>query len=165
MDSETAAKHLDRTLGFFSRVEAKASFLFALNTAMLGIEAMNVKKLDFEVWYHLLALVAGAGLNLLSLFFVYRCIFPALKGGHASLLYFREIAKLREAEYLSLVKARNSDEFLDDYLAQIWRNSEILNVKFDAIKIAFQLTAIATLPWTAFLAIAALSHPDLPVFK
>jgi hypothetical protein len=36
-DIEGAAKQLDRILGFFPRVESKASFLFALNSALLPI--------------------------------------------------------------------------------------------------------------------------------
>ena len=165
VDSEVAAKHLDRILGFFSRVEAKASFLFAIDSALLGVIAINVQRNDFVVWYYLVTLAIAAVLICASLYFVYRCVFPSLKGGHASLIYFREIAKLREADYITKLKGVSEIELLDDMLGQVWRNSEILGKKFDHVKTAFILTSLALIPWLAFLVLAGVNHPTLPVIK
>jgi hypothetical protein len=78
VDSEVAAKHLDRILGFFSHVEAKASFLFAIDS-LLGLIVTNVQRNDFVVWYYLVTLALAAVLFCASLYFVYRCIFPCSK--------------------------------------------------------------------------------------
>jgi hypothetical protein len=165
VDLETAAKHLDRILGFFPRVESKASFLFALNSALLGTLAINVQRSDFALWYHLIFIIVAAALIATSFFFVYRCIFPSLKGGHSSLLYFREINKLREAEYITAMKNASTDDLVDDFISQAWRNAEILGKKFDHVKVAFILTGLGLIPWAMFLVLAGLNHPQLPVIK
>ncbi|MGY3590140.1 hypothetical protein ACVIGB_010277 [Bradyrhizobium sp. USDA 4341] len=162
---EVATKQLDRVLSFFPRVESKASFLFAVDAALLGVLAVNVQKEDFSIWYAALAAISASAFFCLSLYFVYRCIFPSLAGGHASLIFFREIAKLREPEYLQAIKSVTDDQLLDDLLGQVWRNSEILGKKFDHIKIAFVLTGTGLLPWLTFLVSAALNHTQWPVIK
>ena len=81
------------------------------------------------------------------------------------MIYFREIAKRTEAKFIDEFMAQSDDAHIRDLLGQAWRNSEILKMKFDAIKIAFILSAIALLPWTAFLALAAVVHSGGLVFK
>src|SRR6185437_14325723 len=52
--SETGAraeKQLDRVLGFFPRVEAKASFLFALDVGLLGYGAVHLGREDLHSVY------------------------------------------------------------------------------------------------------------------
>lgn len=98
--TEISAKQLDRILGFFPRVESKASFLFAVNSTMIGVLSVNIQRTDLFSWLHMILAVLTAAILAMSLFFIYRCIFPNLAGGHASMIYFREIAKLRETEYI-----------------------------------------------------------------
>jgi len=136
-----------------------------VNSALLAVQAINVQRPDFVIWYHVLALISSTVLICASMYFVYRCIFPSLKGGHSSLIYFREIAKLREAEYLTAIKSASLTDLIDDFLGQAWRNAEILGAKFDHIKTAFTLTGLGLVPWLTFLVLAALSHPQLPVVK
>ena len=40
---EIASGQLDRVLGFFARVEAKASFVFAIDSTVLALVAVNIK--------------------------------------------------------------------------------------------------------------------------
>jgi hypothetical protein len=162
---EICAKQLDRILGFFPRVESKASFLFAVNSTMLGVLALNVQRVDFFSWSHGTAAAATVGLLAASLWFIYRCTFPNLAGGHASLIYFREIAQLREAEFIVSFKSLPSDRLFDDLASQVWRNSEILTVKFRSVKLAFTLTALSLVPWTVFLVFASITHSQFPVVK
>lgn len=162
---ELAPEQLERVLGFFARVEAKASFVFAINSALLGVLAVNVHKIDFQTFWNCASLLVASALLALSFYFVYRCSFPNLKGGHSSLVYFGEISKMREQEYLKAFHKASVDEIADDLLAQTWRNAQILTKKFDAIKIAFILTGLALVPWVAFLVLASISHPQLPAAK
>ena len=162
---DATEKQLDRVLSFFPRVEAKASFLFALDTGLLALVALNLQLDDFRVWF--LVLPAAVALLIIgaSLYFLYRCSFPLLKGGANSLVYFREIAKRTEAKFIDEFIAQNDDAHIRDLLGQVWRNSEILKMKFDAMKIAFILSAIALLPWIIFLALTAVVHSGGLVFK
>lgn len=162
---DLCAKQLDRVLSFFPRVEAKASFLFAVNSTMLGVLALNVQRVDFFSWSHSTAAIASMGLLAASLWFIYRCTFPNLAGGHSSLIYFREIAKLREAEFIAAFRSLSKGRLFDDLASQTWRNSEILTIKFRSMKTAFILTALALIPWTAFLLIASVTHSQFPIIK
>jgi hypothetical protein len=162
---DAAEKQLDRILSFFPRVEAKGSFLFALDTGLLALVALNLHLDDFRVWFLVLPAVAVLLITGASLYFLYRCSFPWLKGGANSLIYFREIAKRTETKFIDEYIAQNDDAHIRDLLGQVWRNSEILKMKYDAIKIAFILSATALLPWTIFLALAAVVHSDGLVFK
>jgi hypothetical protein len=48
---DDAERQLDRVLSFFPRVDAKASFLFALDTGLLALLALNLRQDDFRVWF------------------------------------------------------------------------------------------------------------------
>ena len=162
---DIASKQLDRVLSFFARVEAKASFIFAVNSALLTLIALNLHWDDFQKWYVIVPAGLGVILIVISMYFVFRSYFPSLKGGSNSLIYFREIAKCREAEYVDQARKIEEDELIGDLNAQTWRNSEILTAKYDAIKIAFILTALSLIPWFVFLVSVAISHPQVPVVK
>jgi hypothetical protein len=160
---ELAPKQLDRVLSFFSRVEAKASFIFAINSALLGILAVHVERSDFNDWLRYSSLgLAALGLAA-SYYYVYRCSFPNLSGGHLSLIYFKEISRLREQGYIHQFREISQDAYIDDILAQTWRNSAILTEKFRTIKIAFIGTGLSLLPWTVYLAMSSVSHLMLPL--
>ena len=90
---------------------------------------------------------------------------PLLKGGADSLIYFREIAKRTEAKFIDEFIAQTDNAHTRDLLGQVWRNSEILKMKYDAIKISFVLSALALIPWTIFLALAAVAHSGGLIFK
>jgi hypothetical protein len=48
----------------------------------------------------------------------------------------------------------------------VWRNSEILTVKFDSLKLAFTFLALAIAPWIVTLALfAAYNGGTHPSFK
>lgn len=155
---DLASKQLDRVLGFFPRVDTKASFVFAMNTGMLALLAVNIHATDFCRWFVAIPAIFTVLLLGASLYFVYRCSFPHLAGGMASLVYFREIGRRAEAKFIEEFLAQTDEDHVRDLLGQAWRNSEILKIKFDSIKIAFVLTAIALLPWILFLGGAALVH-------
>lgn len=155
---EATTKQLDRVLGFFSRVEAKASFIFAMNTGLLGIMALNFEPGDLQVWYLIIPACVALALLLASILFAYRCSFPHLDGGAASLIYFREIVKKTESNFIGAFLNQTVDDHIRDMLSQIWRNSEILKLKFERLKTAFICTAIAIVPWAIFLATSSFYH-------
>lgn len=162
---DNAEKLLNLVLGFFPRVDTKASFLFALDSALLGFLAINVRPEDFRTWFLVLPGAAAVLVIAAGLWFVFHCSFPVLKGGAESVIYFREIARRTEASFIHEFTKLNDEDHTRDLLGQVWRNSEILTIKYSAIKTAFILTGIALLPWTAFLALAAVVHSGGLIFK
>jgi hypothetical protein len=162
---DAAERQLDRVLSFFPRVEAKGSFLFALNTGLLALLALNLNLDDFRVWFVIMPAISVLLIIGASLYFLYRSSFPSLKGGANSLIYFREIAKRTETRFIDDFIAQAEDAHTRDLLGQVWRNSEILKMKYDALKIAFVLSALALIPWVIFLALAAVAHSGGLIFK
>jgi hypothetical protein len=156
--SEVAPKQLDRILSFFARVEAKASFIFAVDSALLGTLAVHVERSDFEKTFTVLLLSSFGSALAASYLYIYRSASPNLDGGHSSLIYFREIAKLREQEFVKAFRTQTDDTYVDDVLSQVWRNSQILTEKFSAVKKAFAFTGLSLLPWAAFLIFFSLTH-------
>lgn len=160
-ERKEARDQLALVLSFFPRVDAKASALLAINTGMLAVLASDAPPLiNMSVFSYVLAGITGimiAG----SLWFLYRVAFPALGGGHQSLIYFREIARRTESNFIDAFTAQEESIRTKDLLGQAWRNSCILASKFDALKWAFILMALAIIPWATALALFSSQHPGI----
>jgi hypothetical protein len=148
---DAAKDQLNRTLGFFARVDAKASVLLAVNTGMTALLIGNSPPIRAFDWSMLIVLLP-ISLLAASYWFLYKEAFPSLEGGRDSLIYFREIAKRTESKFIEQFKNQSEESYLSDLLSQIWRNSEILKTKFDDVRLAFNCTALAILPWVIALA-------------
>jgi hypothetical protein len=152
---QAAKDQLNLVLSFFSRVESKSSVLLAINTGMAGFLAANAPPLrELSKWM----VIAGTATLLLlaaSIVMLYRGAFPRLKGGQGSLVYFREIAGRTEHKFVEEFKAQSDEHYANELLAQAWRNAEILRTKFDCLKHAFTLMALAILPWLVTVALFA----------
>jgi hypothetical protein len=145
--TKDARDQLNLVLGFFPRVDAKSSAVLAVNTGMLAVLASNAPP-----WGTMpLGSILAASLTLLliagSFWFLYKIAFPTLSGGQQSLIYFREIANRTESKFIDEFIAQEETSLLRDLLGQVWRNSEILKMKFDALRWAFVLMAVAVIPW------------------
>ncbi len=151
----TAKDELDRILGFFSRVDAKASVILAVDTGMLGFLASRVPTLSSLSYWEMAVGLATVVLLGISLWFLYKQAFPNLEGGDASLVYFREVAKRTEAKFIEEFSKQSSVDHANDLLGQAWRNSVILKEKFDYLRKALILLALAIPPWMASLLIFA----------
>jgi hypothetical protein len=157
-----ARDQLSLVLSFFSRVDAKASALLAIYTGMLAL--LTSKAPPFTTMPVLSYALAGATVAMLggSLWFLYRVAFPSLDGGHQSLIYFREIARRTETKFIDAFRAEEEESRVKDLLGQVWRNSCILTAKFDALKWAFILMALAIIPWATTVALFSSQHPIIP---
>lgn len=160
---EFACKTLDRVLGFFQRVDSRAQVLMGIDVAMLFTLAVNAPSLVTPLWVHAVFVVAAALLGL-SLYKVYRVFNPQLRGPELSLIYFQEIAKLAEKEYLDRFTVQTVDGFTRDVLFQAWRNSEILIEKFKSLKDGMTAAGWSLPFWIAALAIMAITKGQI-VFK
>jgi len=160
-DRKEARDQLTLVLSFFPRVDAKASAILAINTGMLAVLASNAPPvLTMSVFSYVLAgiivtMIAG------SLWSLYRVAFPVLHGGHQSLIYFREIAKRTEASFIEEFLGQDDAARIKDLLGQVWRNSEILKLKFDSLRWAFVLMALAIIPWVTAVSLFSSQHPGV----
>lgn len=156
---------LDRILGFFPRVDARINGLFAVNTLVLAVGALNVAAPDLRLWYVTIPSAVALLALLLSYAFLFRANFPDVRGGAGSLVYFVEIQKRTEIVYQSEVLACSEDDYRSDLIGQIWRNSQILCDKYTFAKRAIICTSSALLPFFIFLATTATLHARVPIFK
>lgn len=162
-DREAIEHQLDRVLAFFPRVDAKLAGLFAVNSTLVTISALNVAAGDLTRWY--IGVPAAALLLVLVLSFVelYHCNFPQLSGGDRSLIYFAEIGKRTEANYIDEYESANSADYNRDLLGQIWRNSSILSEKYAALAKAIRLTLASLVPFVWFISATAIQHSRIPL--
>lgn len=153
--TEAAKNSLERVLSFFPRVDAVSSVVLGVDIGMLALLANSILPLKTLEWRSLAFVAVAVVLIGSSLINLYRGSFPKLTGGWRSLLYFREIAQRDEAEFIREFLAQNEDDYLNDLLSQIWRNSEILTLKFNHLRLAFIFLAWAVVPWAIALALLA----------
>ena len=144
---ERAKGQLDRILGFFPRVDTVSSIILGIDIGMLAFLASKAPAPHSFTWYTLLALLLPFALITKSLWHLYQSYFPRLEGGWMSLIYFREIALRKEDEFAKEFTAQTDEMYLKDLINQIYRNSEILTMKFDHLKQAFNWLALALIPW------------------
>jgi hypothetical protein len=148
---ESSNKQLDRVLGFFPRVDAKASVVLAVDTGMVAFLAAKMPPLRILIWPDI-AIAAAAFLLLgASFWHLYKGAFPKLEGGAESLVYFREIAKRREAPFIEAFSKQTPADHARDLLGQTWRNAQILTTKYDQVRLAFIFLALAVPAWVASL--------------
>jgi hypothetical protein len=152
---ESSRDQLNRVLGFFPRVDSKASVVLAVDTGMLAFLVTHIPRLESLSWWEIAILFATIVLLGVSLWHLYKEGFPSLKGGSGSLIYFREIAARTEAKFIDEFTKQSEPDHVKDLLGQAWRNSEILREKFDHLKWSFVFLALAIPVWAASLFIFA----------
>jgi hypothetical protein len=160
-DIKEARDQLNLVLGFFARVDTKASVVLAINTGMLAVLASNAPPvITMSVFSCVLAGITATMIGG-SLWFLYRVAFPVLPGGHESLIYFREIAKRTEAVFIEQFLGQDDAARIKHLLGQVWRNSEILKLKFDSLRWAFISMALAIIPWVTAVSLFSSQHPGV----
>src|SRR5690349_21844142 len=96
---------LTKILSFYPRADARGSTLLAVNTGLLALLSANTPPLrHFQEWYMFLPIVPIILIGI-SFWHLYRSAFPQLEGGHSSVIYFREIARRTESNYINEFKA------------------------------------------------------------
>jgi hypothetical protein len=152
-----AKDELNLVLSFFSRVDAKASVVLAVDTAMAGYLASRFPspKQLVTPWLLIVPFLSFALMGV-SGWHLYKGAFPNLTGGNRSLVYFREIAGRTENKFIDEFMAQSEIDYAKDLLGQAWRNSEILVEKFNHLKCAFIFMGLAVVPWAISLALFAI---------
>lgn len=164
-DIERAEGQLDRILGFFPRVEARITALFAAVTVILGFSALNIGYSDLTKWYVSIPAVLLVLILCCAYYFLYKANFPDIQGGHDSIIYFSEIQKRTERMYIEKYEETSDDDYRRDLLGQVWRNSQILSEKYKNIKYAIYCLAASMVPFVVVLTASALINSRLPLLK
>lgn len=160
---EALERQLDRTHQFYQRIDTKLSALFAISSGQIAVAALNLSPNDLKLWWTAISLVVFLLTIGWVMFNLYRCAYPHLEGGNASLVYFAEIAKLRESEYINRITSVIEDDHKTDISGQIWRNSEIVCCKYRHLKQATIAAMLSLIPWVSLLVGASLSNSRIPV--
>jgi hypothetical protein len=159
---EVAERHLVLIQSFFPRIDTKVSALFAISSAQIAVASLNITIGDLQKWYvALAAILFVAGMAIVQ-FALYTCTYPQLKGGSQSIIYFGEIAKRSEANFLRDYNAMSLQELHDEIASQIWRNSEIVAAKYKALKLATRAIIASLVPWAVILLCTSLLKWSLP---
>lgn len=164
LSTEEYERQLDRLHQFFPRIDAKVTALFAISSAQIAVAALNLSENDLKMWWITVPLVIFLLSIAWSMLNLYRCAYPSLDGGNASLIYFNEIAKLRESDYVVKMESATEDDWKMDLAGQIWRNSEILKCKYGYLKVATVAATLSLIPWATLLIATSLTHWRLPIF-
>lgn len=159
-DLTLAMQQLDRLQGFYPRVEAKAAFLLALNLGLIAVavanfDIANVMKMPRIGGAPIVFLAAAfwVPLLILSTGHLIPTFVPHLRGGmKKSKIFFGDVAATDCAKFIDSWKNDSVSERLTDALIQIWRNSEILRVKYKHADYAYKLSLYSLLPWLVGLA-------------
>lgn len=159
---ECAERQLALVQSFFGRVDTRMTALFAILTGQAAVLVLNLHTADFRNAYAIGPAILFTAIAIVALQGLYRCAYPDLKGGERSLVYFAEIAKLREAEYVKAYTKITDQALLDDLTAQIWRNSKILAAKYTALKRATIAVGLGTAPWLWTLGKLAYDYGRMP---
>lgn len=162
-DLDIIQRQLDRVLGFFPRAEARINTLFGVNTLILIVAALNLSAGDLQLWYVTIPgslLLVGL---LVSYYHLFRANFPDDNGGEKSLVFFKEIQKRTEANFIAEFLECSETTLRNDLLGQIWRNSCIVCQNYLRVKQAIIATAISTANFVILLVITGTIHTRIPM--
>ncbi|WP_420821922.1 Pycsar system effector family protein [Pseudorhodobacter turbinis] len=75
------------------------------------------------------------------------------RGGNGSNVFFGSIAQKTESAFVDGFRKLDEEEWLRDLAAQIWRNSEILCLKYKYLKHSMFSTMVGLMPWAIFISL------------
>lgn len=162
-DLKDSREQLALVLGFFAKIDARLSTVLAIDTGMLGVLSASFPPASNFRWWLAIAPAVVIMLLALSYIFLYRSGFPDLKGGEGSSVYFAEIAKQTEANFVNRYISQSNDDLRHDVLAQVWRNSEIVLDKYKYLRASFLCMTAAVPAWIASLALFAAHNANIHV--
>lgn len=146
---------LERNLAWIAASEIKAGFVVTIDTAMLGVlitTFSSLPSLDRTAWASLLTVMASACL-LGALVCIATSILPRLNGPKSSSIFFGCICKKSTSEFEDDFRSLSTTELLNDCLAQIHRNAEIANEKFQLVRKGMIFSFLAIPFWLSALAL------------
>lgn len=148
---QAAWNQLNLVLGFFTRVDTRLGTVLALDLGMLALAGSRWPTPENLSWRILIAALIFSLPLCVSVYHLWNALVPDRNGGTNSLVFFRSIASMRESEFVEAFTALSPAQLTCDLLEQAWRNSKVLDCKFDALRSACIALAIAVVPWVWLL--------------
>lgn len=140
--------NLMRQLAWIVAADKKASFVFAVNTAMLGVLAA-ICPVNIESWESASGVFASVT-ALLSLFcfgYLVASAFPRTSGPERSLIFFGRIAGLTADQYHNGVGELDDARYIRDLSDQTHRNAQIACRKYGLVQRASLFLFLAVPNW------------------
>lgn len=155
--------NLERQLGWIAAADKKASFIFAVNTAMMGVLAA-ISPGNIESWGSAPGFLASVTtmLSLVCFGFIVASAFPRTAGPERSLIYFGKAANLTIEQYHSVVCDLSEADYIRDLSDQTHRNAQIASSKYGLVQHANRFLFIAVPIWL-FTILLLYSQPATPV--
>jgi len=140
--------NLTRQLGWIVVADSKASFVFAIDTAMLGVLAAVSTRIG-SAWAVVPAVFTAFALafGLATLLLLCFASFPRTKGPKNSLIYFGGIASRDTDQFRDAISQMSLESYTTDLVAQCHRNAEIASLKFTWVHRAIIALYLSVLPW------------------
>ncbi|MFN7098873.1 MAG: Pycsar system effector family protein [Flavobacterium sp.] len=142
-----AETNLQRKLDWVGRHDNRVVVITGIVIAMLGVLASACATIICWTFIKYLIFFLGGLLLFISLTLLYYSQFPKIDSPNSSLIFFKTIAKLDFQNFKNQSNSRSKQEYLEDLLFQIHRNSQILDKKFSNLRLAMIFLGLSLLPW------------------
>lgn len=147
-------RNLNRQLTWIQSADSKASTVLAFDTGLIGLLAALASTNGVHSAVALAAIVLSGLLLSISILCVCMAAFPRLKAPASSLIYFGEIVRHKQLDFVSKVISVDIAAWIDDAAVQCYRNAEIAWSKHRHIRSALSVLFVALIPWV--IAVSAL---------
>lgn len=145
---DTAETLLTRQLEWVKTADSKVAPIFAINAAMLGVMAALISEVKFEdISFELWCSAGPSAIALITSIVCLSLVVLPRTTGPDSIIFFGQIAALGRPDYLEKVEQTSDQEYLEDLLKQVHRNSEIVTEKYKFVRHSFQATFVSLVFW------------------
>lgn len=166
-------KVIQRYDTYFGATNAKASFLIAFNTFVLGLVVVQAGNVDLVGAPHsgartafIILCLAAAIATLASLTFVLFVVIPYMKsnrlpGTYHSIIFYADVAEHESVErYQEQVATYNEEKFREDLTRQVHVLARGLRDKFSLLRQAILITVFVQLPLLVVVIATVLTARD-----
>jgi hypothetical protein len=151
-----AEANLQRKLDWVGRHDNKVIIITGIVIAMLGVLSSACATITSWTCLKYVVFFLSSALLLTSLILLYYSQFPKIASPNSSLIFFKTIASLTFQNFKNQSNTRTKEEYLDDLLFQIHKNSQILDKKFSNLRYAMLLLGLSLIPWLTAIYISKL---------
>lgn len=140
---------LARHLAWIGAADAKAGFIFAASTAMLGLLAAAAPKYGSWSALGVALAILSVSFLMISLVGVSAAVFPRSSGPKLSVIFFGGVAGRPIDEYRKDLIALDEEAYLEDLIEQCHINAEIASTKYAWVKRSSVALYVALPLWVA----------------
>lgn len=151
-----AEANLQRKIDWVGRHDNKVVIITGIVIAMLGVLSSACSSITSWTCFDYVVFFLSGSLLLTSLISLYYSQFPKIDSPNSSLIFFKTIASLTFQNFKNQSNSRTKEEYLDDLLFQIHRNSQILDKKFSNLRFAMFFLGLSLIPWLTAIYISKL---------